>query len=100
MHDTIDHRQSERLHAIEPLLSAASAIARLRSVLPIACDARDDQRRELVALAVGDVIRALVLARRSMRALLMQVAELDEHGRDLIAIAARALAMSAAVEGR
>lgn len=90
------------LPATDPLMSAASAIARLRGVLPLACDATDDRRRELVELAVADVIRALVLARRSMRALLVQTAELDEQGRDLIALAARALAMSAdsIAEGR
>lgn len=67
---------------------------RLRGVLPSACDPADSRRHDLVALAVGDVIRSLVLARRTMRILVAQVSELDEQGRDLIAIAARALALS------
>lgn len=70
----------------EPLAAARLAMVRLRAALP-----RD---RELVELAVADVIRALVLARRSMRDAIAEVVEVDTEGRDLIEVAARAMALA------
>lgn len=78
----------------DPLDGVRAALARLRGVLPRACDPRDDQRRELVELAVGDVIRTLVLSRRWTRDLIADFLELNDEGGELIASAARALAVS------
>jgi len=78
----------------DPLGSVRSAMARLRGVLPRGCDPRDEQRRELVDLAVADVIRALVLSRRWTRDLIADFSDLNHEGSELIVRAARVLAVS------
>ena len=69
----------ERLGAVRP------AMARLRAVLPRPSESADARSRHFVELAAADVQRALVQARRSVRALVGELAELEAEGRDLIA---------------
>lgn len=77
-------RLRDRLAAVRP------AFARLRSVLPDARDVGAARRRDFVELAAADVMRSLVQARRSLRALAAELADLEAEGRALIAIASTA----------
>ncbi len=85
------------MHCFDALPAVRSAIERLRAALPRACEA---QRADFVVLAVGDVIRALVQSRRAAREVVAEVTALDTEGRDLIALAARLLALSSTAAGR
>jgi hypothetical protein len=64
---------------LDPLAAVAAAIERLRAELPGRGDLIDDSRRERLELAAGDVLRAVVQARRTTRDLEHAgVAALDE----------------------
>lgn len=74
--------------------AARAAVGRLRGAVPRGTDPRDDQRLEMVELALNDVIRTLVLARRWARDLLSDLVELNDQGAELIVEAVRVLAVS------
>ncbi len=86
-------RLRDRLAAVRP------AFARLRSVLPDARNAGAAGRRDFVELATADVMRSLVQARRSLRALAAELADLEAEGRALIAVAATSPPGSAESQG-
>ena len=68
--------------------AACPALARLRTVLPRARQSRAPDL-DLIDLAAGDVMRALVHARRSVCALAAELAGLETESRELLALAAR-----------
>ncbi len=74
-------RARDRFAAVRP------ALARLRSLLPRRQG--DGSDRDLIVLAAADVARGLVQARRSMRALAAELADLEAESRDVLAVAAR-----------
>jgi len=75
-------RARDRLAAVRP------ALARLRGVLPRPQGEGRPRDHDLIVLAAADVARGLVQARRSMRALSAELADLEAESRELLAIAA------------
>lgn len=76
------HRAGARLRVVRP------ALARLRSLLPgkrTLVPARD---RDLLVLATADVHRVMTQARRSVRALMAELAELESESREVLVLAA------------
>jgi hypothetical protein len=80
-------RLRERLAVVRP------SIARLRSLAPSPTGHLD---RDLVELGIADVRRALVQARRTVRALVAELANLEREGRLTIADASRLLSLGGA----
>jgi hypothetical protein len=70
------------------LASVRPALARLRGVLPRPHGEGTPRDHDLIALAAADVARGLVQARRSVRTLAAELADLEAESRDLLAIAA------------
>ncbi len=76
-------RARDRLAAVRPTL------ARLRSVLPEPHGDGNARDADLIVLAAADVARGLEQARRSVRALIGELTDLEAETRELIAVAAR-----------
>lgn len=74
-------RLRDRFAAIRP------AMARLRRELPQPFERRDLIREEMVDLAIADVQRAIMQARRCLRTAAAELVDLEQESRTLIAIA-------------
>lgn len=78
----------------DPMEAARAAVGRLHGAVSAEAGRREAERLELVELAVNDVIRTLVLARRWARDLLSELVELDDQGSELITEAVLVLVVS------
>lgn len=85
---------------LDPLAALRSAIDRARAELPQRCEGFDSCRREQLELAAGDVLRALVSARRHLRDVEQSaIATLDEIALVLGARSLAALGISGRLAG-